>query len=68
MYLLPTILLFIFSFTKYPTLNILFLFPILKNTFLASSTLNDMFTHFEQQQYLDFYTNQTICHFTARSV
>jgi hypothetical protein len=24
--------------------------------FLASSTLNDMFTHFEQLQYLDFYT------------
>jgi hypothetical protein len=24
--------------------------------FLASSTLNDMFTHFEQLGYLDFYT------------
>jgi hypothetical protein len=27
-----------------------------KNLFLASSTLNDMFTHFEQLGYLDFYT------------
>jgi hypothetical protein len=26
------------------------------NTFLASSTLNDMFRHFEQLGYLDFYT------------
>jgi hypothetical protein len=27
-----------------------------RNEFLASSTLNDMFTHFEQLRYLDFYT------------
>jgi hypothetical protein len=40
-----------------------------QNIFLASSTVNDMFTHFEQLRYLDFYTlYQTICHFTARSV
>jgi hypothetical protein len=28
----------------------------LKIFFLASSTQNDMFTHFEQLRYLDFYT------------
>jgi hypothetical protein len=39
-----------------------------KIVFLASSTINDMFTHFEQLEYLDFYTNQTICHFTTRGV
>jgi hypothetical protein len=40
------------------------------NVFLASSTLNDMFTHFDQLRYLDFYTliKLHICHFTARSV
>jgi hypothetical protein len=27
-----------------------------KIVFLASSTINDMFTHFEQLEYLDFYT------------
>jgi hypothetical protein len=27
-----------------------------ENNFLASSTVNDMFTHFEQLGYLDFYT------------
>jgi hypothetical protein len=27
-----------------------------QNIFLASSTVNDMFTHFEQLRYLDFYT------------
>jgi hypothetical protein len=42
----------------------------MKIIFLASSTLNDMFTHFEQVGYLDFYTliKLHICHFTARSV
>jgi hypothetical protein len=37
--------------------------------FLASSTVNDMFTHFEQPRYLDFYTlTKLSCHFTARRV
>jgi hypothetical protein len=27
-----------------------------KIVFLASSTINDVFTHFEQLEYLDFYT------------
>jgi hypothetical protein len=32
-----------------------------ENNFLASSTVNDMFTHFEQLGYLDFYTLITLC-------
>jgi hypothetical protein len=45
-------------------------FSFKKYYFLASSTVNDMFTHFEQLRYLDFYTPTKLhfYHFTARGV